>query len=295
MRNIQTVGVIGSGLMGAGIGQVAATAGFETILVDRDPEALVRARKEVSRSLDRLVTRGIVSPGLCDEALARLRYDRSLNEAATCHLVIEAVPEDPGIKHAVFTELDRLAPAETIFATNTSSLTVASLASGTGRPDRFLGLHFFNPVPVMALVEVVRTAAVREDVIAAGMDFVRRLGKEPVLARDTGGFIVNRLLIPYMMDAIRALESGVATVADIDTAMRLGAGHPMGPFTLLDLVGLDTTAQAGNALRDEFGDPRFGAPDLLQRLVAAGHLGRKSGRGFYVHGEGDPLPVTEFP
>ncbi len=295
MRNIQTVGVIGSGLMGAGIGQVAATAGFETILVDRDPEALVRARKEVSRSLDRLVTKGIVSPGLRDEALARLRYDPSLDEAATCHLVIEAVPENPEIKHAVFTELDRLAPSETIFATNTSSLTVASLASGTGRPDRFLGLHFFNPVPVMALVEVVRTAAVREDVIAAGMDFVRRLGKEPVLARDTGGFIVNRLLIPYMMDAIRALESGLATVADIDTAMRLGAGHPMGPFTLLDLVGLDTTARAGNALRDEFGDPRFGAPDLLQRLVAAGHLGRKSGRGFYVHGEGGPLPVTEFP
>lgn len=295
MKDIQSVGVIGSGLMGAGIGQVAATAGLETVLVDRDRDALDRARKEVARSLDRMVAKGVVSPDHRDAALARLRYDVSLEEAAVSDLVIEAVPEDPAIKRAVFADLDRLAPANTIFATNTSSLTVASLASGTSRPDRFLGLHFFNPVPVMALVEVVRTALVREEVVAAGMDFVRRLGKEPVLARDTGGFIVNRLLIPYMMDAIRALESGVATVADIDTAMRLGAGHPMGPFTLLDLVGLDTTARAGNALRDEFRDPRFGAPDLLQRLVDAGHLGRKSGRGFYVHGEGDPKPVQEFP
>ncbi len=294
MKEIQSVGVIGSGLMGAGIGQVAATAGFETILVDRDPDALDRARKEVARSLDRLAKKGLLPEQSREGTLARLRYDTSLGDAAACDLVIEAVPEDPAIKRAVFTELDRLAPADTIFATNTSSLTVASLASGTSRPDRFLGLHFFNPVPVMGLVEVVRTGTVREDVIAAGMDFVRRLGKAPVLARDTGGFIVNRLLIPYMMDAIRALESGVATVADIDTGMRLGAGHPMGPFTLLDLVGLDTAARAGNALRDEFGDPRFGAPDLLQRLVAAGHLGRKSGRGFYVHGEGDPVPVAEF-
>ncbi len=295
MKDIQSVGVIGSGLMGAGIGQVAATAGLETVLVDRDPAALDRARKEVARSLDRMVAKGTLPEHTREGALARLRYHTSPDDAAACDLVIEAVPEDPTIKRAVFAELDRLAPADTIFATNTSSLTVASLASGTSRPDRFLGLHFFNPVPVMGLVEVVRTALVREEVVAAGMDFVRRLGKEPVLARDTGGFIVNRLLIPYMMDAIRALESGVATVADIDTAMRLGAGHPMGPFTLLDLVGLDTTARAGNALRDEFGDPRFGAPDLLQRLVDAGHLGRKSGRGFYVHGEGDPKPVQEFP
>lgn len=295
MKEIQSVGVIGSGLMGAGIGQVAAMAGFETVLVDRDPDALDRARKEVARSLDRLAKKGILPEDGREGALARLRYLASAGDAAACDLVIEAVPEDPAIKRAVFAELDRLAPADTIFATNTSSLTVTSLAEGTSRPDRFLGLHFFNPVPVMGLVEVVRTAVVREDVIAAGTDFVRRLGKEPVLARDTGGFIVNRLLIPYMMDAIRALESGVATVADIDTAMRLGAGHPMGPFTLLDLVGLDTAARAGNLLREEFDDPRFGAPDLLQRLVVAGHLGRKSGRGFYVHGEGDPVPVEEFP
>ena len=290
MTGITSVGVLGCGLMGSGIAQSAAAAGYRTVVRDTLPDQLVRGRKSVATSLAKLVEKGKLTAGADLAALERLTFTSEMANVARCDLIIEAVTEDFGLKAELWRELDRSAGPATIFASNTSSLSIAAQAAVTGRGDRFLGLHFFNPVPLMPLVEVVRTISTAEATMASGVAFVRSLGKEPVIARDQSGFIVNLLLVPYIFDAIRALERGVATLGDLDTAMRLGAGHPMGPLTLADFVGLDTLVRIGGIMFDEYAEARYAAPPLLRRMVTAGLLGRKSGRGFYDYSVEPPTP-----
>jgi 3-hydroxybutyryl-CoA dehydrogenase len=278
--------------MGSGIAQVAAVAGFEVLARDLEETQLSRGRKTVESSLAKFVEKAKLAAGDRDAALGRLRFTTRLEDLAASDLVIEAVTEDLEVKNRQWKELDAVCPPETLFASNTSSLSIMAMAAVTGRPERFLGLHFFNPVPMMPLVEVVRSIATSPATIAAGTDFVRRLGKEPVAARDSAGFIVNRLLIPYLLDAARAVEQGVASIQDVDTGMKLGCGHPMGPLTLLDFVGLDTAVAVGEILFDEFREPRYAPPPLLRRMVLAGWLGKKSGRGFYDWTTNPPTPVA---
>ncbi len=278
--------------MGSGIAQVAATAGLDTRLREISPELAAQARARIERSLAVGVEKKKVTPADRDATLARLSFGTDLAAVAACDLIIEAVVEDLAVKTALWVALNGQAPDETIFATNTSSLTVTALAVASGRPDRVVGLHFFNPVPVMALVEVVRTIMTSDDTIRRATDFVHRLGKQPIAARDTSGFVVNRLLVPYMLDAIRAVEQDVASVADIDTGMRLGAGHPMGPLTLLDFVGLDTVLRIAEIMFTEYREARFAPPPLLRQMVMAGLYGRKSGRGFYDYSVDPPRVVS---
>jgi len=289
---IRKVGVLGSGQMGSGIAQVAAVAGFEVVARDLEESQLSRGRKAVESSLAKFVEKAKLAPQDRDAALGRLRFTTRIEDLGDSDLVIEAVTENLELKNGQWRALDTVCPAETLFASNTSSLSIMAMAAVTGRPDRFLGLHFFNPVPMMPLVEVVRSIATSPATIAAGTDFVRRLGKEPVAARDSAGFIVNRLLIPYLLDAARAVEQGVASIQDVDNGMKLGCGHPMGPLTLLDFVGLDTAVAVGEILFDEFREPRYAPPPLLRRMVLAGWLGKKSGRGFYDWSTNPPTPVT---
>lgn len=278
--------------MGSGIAQVAAAAGLETRLREISPELATQARARIERSLAVGIEKKKVTPADRDATLARLSFGTDLGAVASCDLIIEAVVEDLSIKTALWVDLNARAPAHTIFATNTSSLTVTAMAVGSGRPDRVVGLHFFNPVPVMALVEVVQTIMTSEDTIRRTTDFVHRIHKQPIAARDTSGFVVNRLLVPYMLDAIRAVEQDVASVADIDTGMRLGAGHPMGPLTLLDFVGLDTTLRIAEIMFTEYREARFAPPPLLRQMVTAGFYGRKSGRGFYDYSVEPPRVVS---
>lgn len=276
--------------MGSGIAQAAAVAGFEVIARDLHDEQLARARATIEHSLGKFVEKGKLAAEARQEALARLRFTTDLQDLAATDLVIEAVTEDLELKNRQWTALDSICPAQTIFASNTSSLSIMAMAIVTGRPERFIGLHFFNPVPMMPLVEVVRTISTSPEVLAAGTAFVRRIGKEPVAAKDSAGFIVNLLLIPYLLDAVRAAERGVASVGDIDTGMKLGCGHPMGPLTLLDFVGLDTACKVGEILYDEFREPRYAPPPLLRRMVLAGWHGKKTGKGFYDWSVTPPIP-----
>lgn len=288
---IQRVGVLGTGLMGSGIAQVAATAGYDVIARDLHDDQLARGRKAVEQSLAKFVEKDKLSAADRDAALGRLQFTTRLEDLTGCDLIIEAVTEDLELKNRQWTALDGLCPAATVFASNTSSLSIMAMATVTSRADRFIGLHFFNPVPMMPLVEVVRTVASRADVVEQGFEFVRRIGKEPIAAKDTAGFIVNLLLIPYLLDAIRAVERGVASVADVDTGMKLGCGHPMGPLMLLDFVGLDTSLKVGDILYEEFREARYAPPPLLKRMVMAGWYGKKSGRGFYDWSVTPPVPV----
>jgi 3-hydroxybutyryl-CoA dehydrogenase len=289
---IDSVGVLGGGLMGSGIAEVAARAGFGTYVREVSSELADRARKSIERSLGRAVERGKLSHDDCAAALARLAFGTDLQAAAVGKIVIEAVVEDLEVKNHLWRELNRLAKPEMIFASNTSSLTIAAMSAASGRPDRLIGLHFFNPVPVMPLVEVVPTIGTSLATIEAADNFVRRLGKEPVRAKDASGFIVNRLLVPYMLDAVRAVEQGVGSTVDIDNAMRLGTGHPMGPLTLLDFVGIDTACRIAEIMFDEYREARFAPPPLLRRMVLAGWFGRKSGRGFYDYTVDPPTPTA---
>lgn len=288
---IRTVGVLGCGLMGSGIAQVSAVAGYDVIVRDLDQGLLARGRAAIEGSLAKFVEKGKLEAAARDAALRRLRSTTALEELQGCDLIIEAVTEDLELKTKLWTSLDQLCPEEALFASNTSSLSIISMARVTKRPDRFLGLHFFNPVPLMPLVEVVRTVATAPEPLAAAMNFVGRLGKQPIAAKDSAGFIVNLLLIPYLLDAIRAVERGVASVPDIDAGMKLGCGHPMGPLTLLDFVGLDTSLKVGEILYEEFREPRYAPPPLLKRMVLAGWFGKKSGKGFYDYSV-DPPGVT---
>ena len=276
-----SVGVVGCGLMGSGIAQVVAQAGLETTVVEADQTLLDRGVATIRRSLDGLVEKGRLGAAGRDAAWRRLRGSLRLEDLGDADLVIEAITENVALKQETFRRLDRICPSHTLLATNTSSCTVTELAAATKRPAQVLGLHFFNPAPVMKLVEVVRTILTSDATFKTAWSFVQTIGKTPVAAQDTTGFIVNRLLVPYLLEAIRVLEAGVASRDDIDQAMKLGCGYPMGPFTLLDLVGLDTTLFVAEVMFQEFREGRFAPPPLLRRMVLAGQLGRKSGKGFY--------------
>ncbi|MGI9043003.1 MAG: 3-hydroxyacyl-CoA dehydrogenase family protein [Gemmatimonadaceae bacterium] len=293
MEEIKHVGVLGGGLMGSGIAQVSAQAGFGTIVREISGAAADKSRDSIGKVLSKGIERGKVTAGERDAALSRLTFTTDLSALAECDIVIEAVVEDLEMKNAMWKELDAICPPDTIFASNTSSLTIAAMAAACGRPDRMLGLHFFNPVPLMKLVEVVRTITTGDQTAETAFEFAKKLGKEPIRAKDNSGFVVNLLLIPYMLDAINALEANVASVEDIDKAMQLGAGHPMGPFTLLDFVGLDTTHKIAEIMFDEYREKRYAPPPLLKRMVIAGMYGRKSGKGFYDYSQ-DPPRVSQL-
>ena len=278
---IKKVGVLGCGLMGAGIVEVAARAGYPTVVREVTEDLLEKGVERIDRSLARAVEKGKLDPGEREQVRGRITGAVELDALADCDLVVEAIVENLEEKRKTFGNLDRVAKDEALFASNTSSLTITQLAVATSRPERFLGLHFFNPVPVMKLVEVVRTLVTDDAVFDDAFEFCRSLGKEPIACRDNSGFIVNRLLVPYLLDAIRAHEEGVGTVEDIDKGMQLGCGYPMGPFTLLDFVGLDTTYYIANIMFDEYREKRFAPPALLKQMVQAGRHGRKTGRGFY--------------
>jgi 3-hydroxybutyryl-CoA dehydrogenase len=293
VKEIRKVGVLGGGLMGSGIAQVSAQAGFETIVRDISDPIIEKSRAGIEKVLAKGIEKGKVTPDQRDAALAKLRFTSELAELAGCDIVIEAVVEDLEMKNAMWKDLNEICPSETIFASNTSSLTIAAMAAACGRPERMLGLHFFNPVPLMKLVEVVRTITTSDETVDAAFEFVKKLGKEPVRAKDNSGFVVNLLLVPYMLDAINALEANVASVEDIDKAMQLGAGHPMGPFTLLDFVGLDTTYKIAEIMFEEYREKRYAPPPLLKRMVIAGMYGKKSGQGFYDYSQ-DPPRVNQL-
>ncbi len=280
---IKRVGVLGCGLMGSGIAEVAAKAGYATVVREVNDDLLGKGLARIQGSLAKAVEKGKLDAPGRDLALANLSGTVDFSGLADCDLVVEAIVENVEEKQRTYQALDAVAKDGAIFASNTSSLTITQLAMATQRPDRFVGLHFFNPVPVMKLVEVVRTLMTSEEAFGDAFAWVRSLGKEPVAARDNSGFIVNRLLVPYLLDAIRAYEEGVGSVEDIDKGMQLGCGYPMGPFTLLDFVGLDTTYCIANIMFEEYREKRFAPPPLLKQMVLAGRLGKKSGRGFYEH------------
>lgn len=288
MTDIKRVGVLGCGLMGSGVAQVAAAAGYDTTVRDVAKEILERGRAGIEKSLAKLVEKDKLRPADRDAALARLRFTTATADLEGCDVVIEAITEDLDLKNALWKELDGLCGAGTIFASNTSSLTIAAMAAATRRADRFVGLHFFNPVPLMALVEVVRTVTTSDETFRRAFAFATSLGKQPVAAKDNSGFIVNLLLVPYLLDAIRAVEHGVASIPDIDKAMQLGCGYPMGPLTLLDFVGLDTTYKIAEIMFAEYREPKYAPPPLLKRMVLAGMYGKKSRKGFYDYSATPP-------
>jgi len=277
--------------MGSGIAEVAARAGFDVLVSEVDEGALAGGKSRIVKSMGRAVEKEKLSPAARDEAWGRMSFTTSLADMADRDLVIEAIVEDLAIKSELMGTLDEITRPEAIFASNTSSLTITEIAAATGRPDRVVGLHFFNPVPVMKLVEVVRTIATDEKVFDVAYRFARDLGKEPIKAKDNSGFVVNLLLVPYMLDAIRQLERGVASVEDIDRGMMLGTGYPMGPFLLCDFVGVDTTYRIAEIMFEEYREARYAPPPLLKRLVALGRFGRKTGKGFYDWSAKPPRPL----
>lgn len=293
---IKKVGVLGCGLMGAGIAQVAATAGFETVVKEVSDEFITKGFSGIEKSLAKFAEKGTITGEQQTAIRGRLSGTTSFDALADCDLIVEAIIENLEEKRSTYRQLDAICKPETIFASNTSSLSITEMMTATSaeRQQRFIGLHFFNPVPLMKLVEVVRTILTDEDVYEQAVDFGKKLGKVPVRAGDKTGFIVNRLLVPYMLDAIRALEEGVGSIVDIDNAMKLGCGYPMGPFTLGDFVGLDTTYYIAEIMFNEFREKRFAPPPLLKRMVLAGLYGRKSGRGFYDYTKDakNPTPMN---
>ena len=288
--NIKKVGVLGCGLMGSGIAQVAAAAGFDVVVLEADQKFLDRGFAGIEKSLAKFADKGTLKEP-AETVRGRLKGTLKHEDLADCDIVIEAIIENIDEKKKMFSRLDSIVKSDAIFATNTSSISVTEVMSATKRADRFIGLHFFNPVPLMKLVEVVRTIATSDTVMDTAVALGSKLGKVPVRTSDKTGFIVNRLLVPYLLDAIRAYEEGVGSIPDIDNAMKLGCGYPMGPFTLLDLVGLDTTYYITHVMFDEFKERRFASPPLLKRLVMAGWYGKKSGKGFYDWSDpANPVP-----
>ena len=280
---IKNVGVIGCGLMGSGIVQVAAQAGFQVLFVEASDELVKRGLDRLRQTLDGLVAKGKLETRAKDDTLGRIAGTTRLEDLKASDLVVEAMTENQALKNEAFAKLDRICAPHALLATNTSSCNVTAMAAATKRPGKVVGLHFFNPVPLMKLVEVVRTLLSEEPAIRETTEWVRAVGKVPVQAKDATAFIVNRLLVPYLLDAIRVYEGGLASLEDIDQAMKLGCGYPMGPFMLLDLVGLDTTMYVAEVMFEEFREPRYAPPPLLKRMVMAGHLGRKTGKGFYPY------------
>ncbi|MCA9735890.1 MAG: 3-hydroxybutyryl-CoA dehydrogenase [Deferribacteres bacterium] len=288
---IKKVGIIGCGLMGSGIAQVCAQAGIQTVVHEIDKDALEKGMSRIDKGLGRLEKKEKITTEEKSSIQGRITGTTDLLKLKDSDLIIEAAIEDIAIKRSIFKTLDEECKPETIFATNTSSLSVIDIAARTSRTDRFCGLHFFNPVPVMALVEVVRTLTTSDETFNNAFNFAKQIGKEPIACKDNSGFVVNLLLVPFMLDAIRAVENGIASIVDIDKGMQLGCGHPMGPLTLLDFVGLDTTYYIANIMFDEYRETRYAPPPLLKRLVLAGHLGKKSGRGFYDYTGDEPVPA----
>ncbi|HEV3278562.1 MAG TPA: 3-hydroxybutyryl-CoA dehydrogenase [Terriglobia bacterium] len=292
---IRKVGVVGCGLMGSGIAQVSAMAGFPTVVREVSNDLLKRGLGIIEKSLAKFVEKGTLTPAQKAETTARLQPTTDLAAFADCDLVIEAIIENLDRKRELFGTLDGIVKPEALFASNTSSLSVTEMMTATKRAPQFLGLHFFNPVPLMKLVEVVKTVVTDPAALEAGLAFAKATGKTPILTSDRGGFIVNRLLVPYLLDSIRALEEGAGSIVDIDNGMKLGCGHPMGPLTLNDFVGIDTTYYISEIMFNEFRERRFAAPPLMKRMVAAGLLGRKSGKGFYDYSDPkNPTPNREL-
>jgi 3-hydroxybutyryl-CoA dehydrogenase len=277
--------------MGSGIAEIAAKSGFEVKVREVNDDFLEAGKKRIRKSLDKAVEKEKLSAEDRDAAWARLTFTTQVSDLGDRDVVIEAIVEELEAKNALFSELDELCAKQTIFASNTSSLTITDMAAATSRPDRFVGLHFFNPVPVMRLVEVVRTIATSEETFDRAFAFSRALGKVPITAKDNSGFVVNLLLVPYMLDAIRQLERGVASIADIDTAMTLGCGYPMGPFILCDFVGIDTLYKISEIMFEEYREERYAPPPLLKRIVSMGRFGRKTGKGFYDWSGEAPVPL----
>jgi 3-hydroxybutyryl-CoA dehydrogenase len=291
-QGIQKVGVLGCGLMGSGIAQVTATAGYSTTVKEVSEDFLKKGVAGIEKSLGKFVEKGTLMAQQRTETLGRLKTTTSFDDLADCDIVIEAITENLETKRETFAALDKIVKPAAIFASNTSSLVITEMMTATKRVDRFIGMHFFNPVPLMKLVEVVSTITTSSDVMDQAMKFATSLGKVPIRTSDRSGFIVNRLLVPYLLDAVRALEEGVGSVEDIDKGMKLGCGYPMGPFTLLDFVGLETTYYIANIMFEEFREKRFAPPPLLKRLVLAGHHGKKTGRGFYDYSDpANPKPL----
>lgn len=293
MAQIRNVGVLGCGLMGSGIAQVSAQSGYQTVVREVDQKLLDRGLAGIEKSLAKLVEKGKLNPEQREQARGRLKGTTRLEDLADCDLVIEAIIEDLETKRTAYADLDRICKKEAIFASNTSSLTITELSMATTRPKQFVGLHFFNPVPIMKLVEVVRTILTSDQTFDLAMEFARSLGKEPVTCRDNSGFIVNRLLVPYLLDAVRGFEEGIGSIEDVDKAMQLGCGHPMGPFTLLDFVGLDTTYYISEIMFREYHEKRFASPPLLKQMVLAGRFGRKTNAGFYDYSGDKPVPFNQ--
>lgn len=292
MAEIKRVGVLGCGLMGSGIAQVCAAAGYETRVREVSDALCERGIGGIGKQLAKSVEKGKMAAEERDAVMGRLSGTTKLEDLADCDIIIEAVVENLDLKNEMWRTLDGVCGPETIFASNTSSLTIADMAAATKRPERMVGLHFFNPVPVMKLVEVVKTIATDPAVFDTAFAFAKSLGKEPIVCKDNSGFVVNLLLVPYMMDAIRALEQGVATIEDIDKGMRLGTGYPMGPFTLCDFVGLDTLDKIGDIMYGEYHEKRYASPPLLRRMVSLGYFGRKSGKGFYDYSGETPRAMS---
>jgi len=288
MAQIEKVGVVGCGLMGHGIAQVAAQAGCDVVVREVDEQALGKGLSKIEKQLARAVEKGKAEQADADAVRARIEGTLDYGALADCDLVIEAITEDLERKLEMWREIDGIAKADAYFATNTSSLPVIAQAAGTGRPERFLGLHFFNPAQVMKLVEVIRCVTTSEETFQAGIDFAKAIGKLGVQTKDNAGFIVNRLLVPYLLDGMRAYEEGVGSITEIDEAMKAGAGHPMGPLTLSDFVGLDTLGSICDVMFDEFRERRFAQPPILRKMLAAGWYGRKSGMGFYDYSGEQP-------
>ncbi len=293
MTDIKTVGVVGAGLMGGGIAEVSARAGYKTIVREVDQNLVDGGLARITKSLGRAVDRGKLGAEERDETVARIKGTVDLAELEACDLIVEAITENLTAKHELFGALDDVCAEHTIFASNTSSLSITELAAGTKRPDRFVGLHFFSPVPVMPLVEVVRCGSTSGESFDRAFAFAQSLGKHPIACGDNTGFVVNRLLVPYMLDAIRAYESGIASIPDIDAGLKLGCGYPMGPFTLGDFVGLDTLYHITKIMFEEYKEARFASPPLLRRMFIAGYHGRKTGRGFYDYSGPEPV-VSAF-
>ncbi len=289
--SIGTVGVVGAGLMGSGIAQATAMAGHDVLIHDSNGAQWNTARGRIEGSLAKLLEKGKLSQEALLATSSRINFVPDLGAFAVCDLVLEAIVESLDAKRALWQRLESICRADALFATNTSSLSVVDQTVGLQHPERLLGMHFFNPVPMMPLVEVVRSVRTSPAAVEAALAFARGLGKTAITSRDESGFVVNLLLVPYLVDAVHALERGVGTIADIDAAMKLGAGHPMGPFTLLDFIGLDTVVQIGEIMFDQYREARYAPPPLLRRMVAAGYLGKKSGVGFYDWRGAQPVPM----
>jgi 3-hydroxybutyryl-CoA dehydrogenase len=291
MAEIRKVGILGCGLMGSGIAQVAAQAGFETVVREVEQKFVDKGFGSIEKSLGKFVEKGKMTAADRDAAMGRLRGTTALEDLADCDVVIEAIIENVQLKRETYGALDAIVKKDAIFASNTSSLTITELSMATARPAQFVGLHFFNPVPLMKLVEVVRTILTSDESFNRAFEFARKLGKEPIACKDNSGFIVNRLLVPYLLDAIRGYEEGIGSIEDIDKGMQLGCGYPMGPMTLLDFVGLDTTYYIAEIMFAEYREKRFAPPPLLKKMVLAGRHGRKSGAGFYDYASGTPVAM----